>query len=103
MATQALLWCSPPGLEGFGTAQDQNPHQPFKVTWKLRNGETYEVLKHMTATHLMPSMVARLILPPKRIDGDFLGMRLSAESGFLCVSGHKETDKELWRHAESSL
>ena len=34
-------------------------------------------------------MVAQLILPPKRIDGDFLGTRLSAEVGFCACPGHK--------------
>ena len=53
MATWLLLVLSLLGWKALGAAQDQNPHQPFKVTWKLRNGETYEVLKHMTATHLV--------------------------------------------------
>ena len=51
MATRLLLVLSLLGWKALGAAQDQNPHQPFKVTWKLRNGETYEVLNQTTAMH----------------------------------------------------
>ena len=29
---------------------NQNPHQPFQVTWILKSGETYEELNRTTAT-----------------------------------------------------
>ena len=51
MATWLLLVLSLLGWKALSVAQDQNSHQSFKVTWKLQNGETYEVLNQTTATH----------------------------------------------------
>ena len=42
----SLLWVTL-GVLGVlekGGYTNQNPHQPFQVTWILKNGETYEEL-----------------------------------------------------------
>ncbi|KAM9714949.1 MLV-related proviral Env polyprotein-like [Dama dama] len=48
----SLLWVTL-GVLGVlekGGHTYQNPHQPFQVTWILKNGETYEELNRTTAT-----------------------------------------------------
>ena len=103
MATWLLLVLSLLGWKALSVAQDQNSHQSFKVTWKLQNGETYEVLNQTTATHPVNTWWPNLYFHLKELMETSWACAYLQKVGFYACPGHKKDWIKTWRHAESSL
>ena len=87
----SLLWVTL-GVLGVlekGGYTNQNPHQPFQVTWILKNGETYEELNRTTATQPKDKWWPDLYFHLQQLTKTSWARAYLRKVGFYACPGHQ--------------
>ncbi|XP_052494354.1 MLV-related proviral Env polyprotein-like [Budorcas taxicolor] len=87
----SLLWVTL-GVLGVlerGGHTNQNPHQPFQVTWILKNGETYEELNWTTATQPKDKWWPDLYFHLQQLTETSWARAYLRKVGFYACPGHQ--------------
>lgn len=87
----SLLWVTL-GVLGVlekGGHTNQNPHQPFQVTWILKNGETYEELNRTTATQPKDKWWPDLYFHLQQLTKTSWARAYLRKVGFYACPGHQ--------------
>ena len=103
----SLLWVTL-GILGVlekGGNTNQNPHQPFQVTWILKNGETYKELNLTTATQPKDKWWPDLYFNLTKLieQSGYSKCRVRSLGFYACPGRQREDYKDLWGNGEPLL